>query len=106
MYHIGDPEWDIYDNYRGFDAGRNLKSSHNWLAGGHGPDEHGFRAMPGGAQGLGYFSGIQEHAVMWTSTEHSDLKALFLSLGYNSTQSYRLYTMKTTGRSIRCLRDF
>ncbi|MEZ5198988.1 MAG: FISUMP domain-containing protein [Bacteroidales bacterium] len=49
QYGVGDPEWDLWGEYRGFDAGQKLKNSGQW----NGTDDFGFNIMPYGYRATG-----------------------------------------------------
>ena len=67
-YGIGDPTWDQTD-WRGFDAGLNLKSTSGWFLGGNGTDLYGFSSLPsGGRLGSGSFNGTGIYEAFWSST--------------------------------------
>ena len=64
----------------------------------------GFRALP-----AGYYSGSYSHfgndAYFWGTTESSSSNASTLNLSYNYPGVIRHNLPKTSGRSVRCLRD-
>ncbi|MCP4091302.1 MAG: hypothetical protein GY746_16150, partial [Gammaproteobacteria bacterium] len=73
QYPVGDHEWDKFD-YRGFDAGKKLKSASGWTNNGNGTDLYGFGALPGGLcsdcyQPGGYhsFDGLGRYNGWWSS---------------------------------------
>lgn len=80
--------------YRGTDQGSQIK-----LGGTTGLDI----LMAGGRQPDGVFSGIDTDGIIWTSTE-SDVNALYRNLDSNDS-IYRSTVGKTSGMSVRCLRD-
>jgi uncharacterized protein (TIGR02145 family) len=108
QYGIGNPSWDN-DGLRGFDAGKNLKTTTGWSNSGNGTDLFGFSARPGGYRlTSGGFEGYCQEAVWWNSTEYESDRAwyhviLFFSpkIGrYNDMYSYHEY-----GFSVRCVRN-
>ncbi|MCK4663499.1 MAG: hypothetical protein KAT68_11580, partial [Bacteroidales bacterium] len=102
---VGDPEWDG-TGYRGFDAGKNLKSTSGWYSNGNGSNAYGFTALPGGYRSpSGYFSYIEEYAGFWSSTENVSNKAWYRRLDYGSDEVYRSDYYKEVGRSVRCIKD-
>ena len=107
QYGIGDPEWDIENDYRGFDAGTNLKSISGWYYEGNGTDLFGFSGLPGGGcNGGGGFVTIGSFGGWWASTEGSISHAWGRYLDYGSPEIYRYnYFFKIWGFSVRCLRD-
>jgi len=105
-FPVGDPEWDS-PYYRGYDAGKHLKSQSGWLTN-NGTDAVGFKALPGGGfYPVAGFDFISDYAMFWTATED----------GFNSESAFSrvLYsTYRTIGRrqnnkkdaySVRCIKD-
>lgn len=109
QYGIGDPEWDNSD-FRGFDAGTNLKTSTGWNAGGNGSDQFGFSGLPGGVRWCGtngcIFSTLGNYGNWWSSSEYTTYAAWIRSLGYDSPKVHRMPSGKDNGYSLRCLRDY
>ncbi|MEA3478050.1 MAG: FISUMP domain-containing protein [Bacteroidota bacterium] len=71
QYRIGDPEWDISLNYRGFDAATNLKTTSGWYQNGNGTNLYGFSGLPGGSRDLsGYFGYVGYYGYWWAATEY------------------------------------
>ncbi len=107
QYGIGDPEWDGGD-YRGYDAGTNLKTTDGWISGGNGTDLYGFSALPGGGRDYGggfYFVG--NCGIWWTSTDWGYGWAWDRGLGYYVPEVNRSSSNdKEAGFSVRCLRDY
>jgi uncharacterized protein (TIGR02145 family) len=104
-YGVDDPVWNM-SGWRGFDAGKNLKSTSGWISGGNGTNLYGFGALPGGSlysDGLFYY--LDSHGRWWSSNEGSVPGAWRRSLDYNNDVSYRSNYTKTYGRSVRCLKD-
>jgi uncharacterized protein (TIGR02145 family) len=106
FYSITDPEWDLTGEWRGFDAGQNLKSVTGWSAYGNGSDLFGFTSMPSGKRNpsssfnetgnLGYWwsSSISPYGIYWNRSMSSDESKVKRSNFPN------LY-----GYSVRCLRN-
>ena len=108
QYGIGDTEWDIGWESRGFDAGLNLRSTSGWSFNGNGTDLFGFSGLPGGYRSLsGYFLySIGDNGYWWTSTENLSSNVWFRDLSYDSPEVNRgYYGYKASGFSVRCLRD-
>ena len=105
QFGIGDPEWNgLYK--RGYDAGKNLKSTDGWYSNGNGVDLFGFNALPSGE--WDYDSGFKfqhEYAPYFTTTPESDGKAWGRVLGANFDESFRGGYYKTYGFPVRCLKD-
>jgi uncharacterized protein (TIGR02145 family) len=110
QYGIGDPKWDIEYDYRGFDAGLNLKSISGWNYEGNGTDLFGFSGLPGGYVNIGdYFIEVGFYGYWWASTEGSGGSAWsawsrVLSCGRPEAVRSR-YSKYYYGYSVRCLRD-
>ena len=103
QYPVGDPIWNN-NNFRGFDAGLNLKSTSGWYDNGNGTDLFGFTALPGGyCHYNGAFLQIEESAYFYSSTEVNSLCAWrrYLSFYYDGVN--RLSSDKDPGFSVRCL---
>ncbi|HNS18479.1 MAG TPA: FISUMP domain-containing protein [Bacteroidales bacterium] len=106
QYGIGDPEWDIYYDYRGFDAGTNLKTTSGWYENGNGTDLFGFSGLPGGRRYLsGNFGFFGIYCFWWVSTEDIDYLAWDRDLYFDYPEVNRYYDFKGIGFSVRCLRD-
>jgi uncharacterized protein (TIGR02145 family)/uncharacterized repeat protein (TIGR02543 family) len=105
QYPVGDPEWDD-TGLRGLDAGENLKSTSGWNSNGNGTDLYGFGALPGGIR---HFSGsyytLGFDGYWWSSSETSGTHAWSRGLGFVNDGSYRSNNFKTSGYSVRCLKD-
>ena len=105
MYDIGDAEWDGIE-WRGYDAGQNLKSTIMWDSDGNGTDSYGFTAFPGGGMGPGgAFAFLGTDAYFWTSTMYSGDLAWGRGLHFSEDRVYRGWDYKDTGFSVRCLKD-
>ena len=108
QYPVGDPEWDEW-NFRGYDAGKRLKSIDGWApyAGGDiGTDVFGFTGLPGGNRNYynGDFQSITHGGSFWTSTEN-DNNAIYRQLYYASNRIKRINHNKENGHSVRCMKD-
>lgn len=109
QYGIGDPKWDEGHEYRGYNAGKNLKTTGGWNENGNGTDLFGFSALPGGLRFEdSFFDGIGDYGLWWTSTEHEeyDYDAWWRSLAYDWLGINRTRWSKEIGKSVRCLRDY
>ena len=106
QYGIGDPEWDIGYDDRGFDAGLNLKSTSGWHGNGNGTNLFGFSGLPGGGRDeSGNFLYIGSYGYWWTSTEFSSSNAECRVLSYYHPEVFRYDDKKEYGFIVRCLRD-
>ncbi len=105
QYGIGDPEWNHYYAWRGFDAGTNLKSTSGWSGNGNGTDLYGFAGLPGGIRWTnGNFGGIGFVGQWWTTTEDW-INSWHRELNYFYPGIDRTSDIKEIGKSVRCLRD-
>jgi len=105
LYGIGDSQWNINGFYRGYDAGKNLKTIVGWISGGNGTDLFGFSGLPGGSSGFG-FGGNGHIGSWWSSTNVSTSNAWERYLYYYSHGIFRQHYLKETGLSVRCVRDY
>lgn len=106
QYGIGDPEWDIVWDLRGYDAGMNLKTTSGWYGNGNGTDLFGFAGLPGGVR---YYDGsffIVGFDGYWWSSSESSFDAWVRGLSCFSPEVGRYYDVKGIGFSVRCLRDY
>jgi uncharacterized protein (TIGR02145 family) len=104
-YGIGDPEWDIVEDWRGFDAGTKLKSTIGWNYSGNGSDLFGFSAIPSGFRTpSGDIAEIGSSAYWWTSSG-GGLSALFHMLSHGSPKVYKSVSTWNYGFSVRCIKD-
>jgi uncharacterized protein (TIGR02145 family) len=103
QYGVGNPEWDN-TGWRGFDAGKNLKSTTGWNW--NGTNDYGFTALPGGYRGYnGNFYDIEQDANFWSSTESNSNNTWGRWLTDYSDGVKRSYFDKVFGFSVRCLKD-
>ncbi len=105
QYGVGDPEWNDFE-YRGYDAGMNLKSITGWSYN-TGTDLFGFEMLPAGSVSpTGGFVGKGFQTDLWTSTENNSTLAYGRYLRSTSSQVRRYdYGGKTWAWSVRCLKD-
>ncbi|MFO7614981.1 MAG: FISUMP domain-containing protein [Bacteroidales bacterium] len=105
QYGIGNNTWDDYE-YRGYDAGTNLKTTSGWNF--NGTDLFGFSGLPGGYRDYyyGYFIGVGYTGGWWSSTEKNvNFYAWYRILDYFDPGVGRGGNYKEDGFSVRCLRD-
>jgi len=106
QYGIGDPEWDITWDSRGFDAGTNLKTTSGWNYGGNGTDLYGFSGLPGGYRPYNGFGDVGSLGGWWTSSESGNYGAWDRYLYYSHPRVYRNGYGEGYGFSVRCLKDY
>jgi uncharacterized protein (TIGR02145 family) len=89
-------------------AGGKLKETgtKHWLAPNTlATDEIGFSALPGGYRhSHGQFYTLRRNLNCWTSTEYSDIGALYRNIYFDNAGIYRNAHNKNSGLSIRCIR--
>ena len=104
QYPVGDPIWN-YTGWRGYDAGKNLKSITGWNQN-SGTDAFGFTALPGGLWNYnGYFNDYGDHGNLWSSTSVNYYNKWCRELQSSSNQVGRLSNNKEYGFSVRCVKD-
>jgi uncharacterized protein (TIGR02145 family) len=103
-YGLGDSEWDALYRFRGFDAGKNLKSTSGWGSNSNGTDLFGFSGLPGGYRFQeGWFESIIGAGYWWAAfPTHS---SWYNILNGNSSGVWHEGTTKIQGFSVRCLKD-
>lgn len=105
LYGYPDPEWNGL-NWRGFNAGLNLKYTDGWNSGGNGSDLHGFAGLPGGSLYFdGYFFDLGSIGYWWTSTESGSDNAIIRALKFDKDEVFRYGNVKEYGFSIRCIKN-
>ena len=106
-YHIpSDAEWTTLTTYLGAEAGKQLKSTSGWNNWGNGTNTSGFAGLPGGNRySGGTFNDIGSNGYWWSSTEGSTIYAWNRYLYYDYSGVFSFNGRKTTGFSVRCLRD-
>ncbi len=99
QYGVGDPVWDNTD-WRGFDAGNNLKSTSGWFLNNNGSDSYGFTALPAGYRSTsGTFSDRSVGGKFWTSLSSMRM------LAFNNDKVLKSSEDKSNGYSVRCIKD-
>lgn len=107
QYGIGNQIWNIY-GLRGYDAGKNLKTTSGWSGNGNGTDLFGFSGLPGGGYlyntGNFYYIGLVN--LYWTSTEGNTSSAWNRYFKYDTPAVDRDYgDNKGFGFNVRCIRN-
>jgi uncharacterized protein (TIGR02145 family) len=71
-----------------------------------GTDKYGFSALPGGArQPFGFFFNFSYQAFFWSATQVDLNNAVYRYLSFNNGNVDRIYSNKSAGGSVRCLKD-
>ena len=99
-YPVGAPIWNN-TAWRGFDAGKNLKSVSSWSSN-SGTNLFGFTALPGGMLEGSAFKDFVGYAYFWTSTENSG-NSWFRALAHDRSDVYRNSFSKANGCTVRCI---
>jgi uncharacterized protein (TIGR02145 family) len=103
QYPVGDPIWNN-SGFRGFDAGKNLKSTTGWSQN-TGTNGFGFTAISGGyRQPPRSFSNLTYETFFWSSSESSTNSALNRKLYSTYDNIGRMTKSKIYGLSVRCMR--
>jgi uncharacterized protein (TIGR02145 family) len=114
-----DAEWKIMEMYigmtqveadssgwRGTDQGIQLKSTTGWNSGGNGTNTSGFDALPAGARVFdGTYVNINNASPWWSTTEYNTDHSWTRELYNIQVNVSRSYTYKSSGFSVRCLKD-
>ena len=104
QYPPGDPIWNN-SGWRGFDAGKNLKSTSGWNNG-NGVDLYGFGFLPGGKRlNTGGYSGRLSAGYIWSADETNATISWYHTLYNNHDDAYKGTSVKETGMSVRCIKD-
>jgi uncharacterized protein (TIGR02145 family) len=92
--------------WRGTNQGDALKSDNGWHLPDNGTNKTGFSALPGGyINNSGDFVFLEINGNWWSSTEIFEGNAYYRILYYNESKVGRYDTFKTTGFSVRCIKD-
>lgn len=108
--HLGMSQSEADGIYsRGPDEGGKLKESgmSHWNNPNEGAtNESGFSALPGGYRNYyyGYFYGLGYDATFWSSSENYSVNAWYRGLGCYYSGSYRSFSDKQNGFSVRCIK--
>jgi len=93
-------------NFIGTNPGTKLKKYSTLWSTNTGTDDYGFSALPGGIrQYQGSFQHIRDYAFLWSATESGGSNAWYRWLDRNSNIVTRNYGNKSSGFSVRCLRN-
>lgn len=108
-WHIpSEIEWDKLTNYLGGKdvAGAKIKSENWWVENGNGTNESGFSGLPGGCRYTnGEFHNVGYRGTWLSSMDNGPLYAWNRNLIYSTSNFNRDDYNKTSGFSVRCLRD-
>ncbi len=111
-WHVpADNEWDILATSIGGDTeGYKLKEAGeiHWLTPNtDATNESGFTALPGGYRSnlLGSFNNLRRTSYFWSSDELNTVDANYRMLFYNYSQLDKSSSSKSSGFSVRCVKD-
>jgi len=108
-WHVpSDTEWTQLIDYLGGElvAGDKMKSNIGWSLVMRTTNESGFSALAGGYRDtVGTFGAVGDVGVFWSSTQYDAAYAWERDLVYGHANAYRSNNGKTSGFSVRCLRD-
>lgn len=105
QFEVGDPEWDE-NSFRGYDAGKHLKSLMGWVFGGNGNNLLGFNARAAGYWESGSsFVREGEETHFWNSSHDSGHNAGKRMLNYDRDEISRSYHWDEAAFSVRCIRN-
>lgn len=105
-----DAEWTMLEDYiaGGGHSGSEataLKATSGWPSDGNGTDDYGFAALPGDMRfDNGNFSDY-DFGYWWTATGYDTDNAWFRGMYGNYSEVYRSQYSKSSGFSVRCVRD-
>ncbi|MBI9036662.1 MAG: hypothetical protein JEY97_00895 [Bacteroidales bacterium] len=104
QYAVGDPIWNN-TGCRGYDAGKNLKSTTGWWIG-QSSDLYDFRLLPAGYYTyLANFNFHTSHGYLWSSTENNSDSAYYRDFRCSWFNIYRSSLPKYHCFSVRCLKN-
>jgi len=106
-----DAEWTTLETYLDNEAptgsvGRKMKKDDALWTTNTGTNTSGFSVLPGGFRDIdGSFDSVRGYAFFWSASEYLNNDAWYRDLyGFNSLVN-RGYYLKSSGASVRCLRD-
>jgi len=104
LYPVGDPIWNTTE-WRGYNIGKNLKSTSGWANNGNGTDLFGFNALASGyRQWSGNFVYATAESHFYTSTEYNLSNAVWRYLSWARDDINRHTNTKVWALSIRCIK--
>ena len=111
-YHIPtDNECIILATYLGGEAvaGGKMKEkgTNHWTNNNiNATNSSGFTGLPGGLRDIyAAFEGITDNGFWWSSSQYNLIEAWYLGLDDNDNNSRRSYILKTSGLSVRCIKN-
>ena len=110
-YHVpSDAEWATLTTFLGgeFVAGDKMKATTLWppCSGITNTNSSGFTGLPGGCRDYyGLCSGVGFHGYWWSTSEYAPNYTFYRNLYYSDSTASSLDSVRTSGFSVRCLRD-
>jgi uncharacterized protein (TIGR02145 family) len=107
-WHLpSDAEWTALTTFVGGEstAGTKLKANSSLWRTNTGTDDFGFSALPGGLGDSGYFFGVDEVGVWWSSTEYNASNAYTRNMDYDYAGVGRGVNDTSSLYSVRCVQD-
>lgn len=101
-------EWSILSDYLGGDniAGGKMKSTSGWYSNGNGTNTSGFTALPAGASdGNHIFSMLTYRTNFYSSSAYGSDEDYYVNMLYSDNNLNRLTGLRTSGLSIRCVKN-
>ncbi len=103
-FSVIDPIWDNLE-WRGWDAGQNIKSTNGWLYNGAGIDLFGFTALPTGLIDNSSYFGYGLLSSFWSSSRSNVDHSIYRQVIFDNADIYRHNRPTKYGLSVRCLND-
>lgn len=101
-----DDAWYILTNYLGRQSWAKMKSTSLWIGTLTGTNESGFNALPAGHRhSTGTFYTLTAGTVWWSTSEVDDSTAFNRGILFSHSFVSRIASHKSSGFSIRCVRD-
>jgi uncharacterized protein (TIGR02145 family) len=108
-WHIpSDAEWNTLVEFLGGkeNAAEKLKSNSGWAENGNGTNSSGLSCFPGGYRNYsGECEYVERSGYWWTTTEESVFNAWEYCFGYQTGDVNRYSDGKSSGFSVRCVRN-
>ena len=111
-WHLpSDAEWTDLTGYIATNGhpgseGTALKAKSGWDSDGNGTDDYGFFALPSSGRDYeGTFYGVDDNCRWWSSTEDYGSNSWYRYINYNYANVFRLSSKKSSGFSVRCIKD-
>jgi uncharacterized protein (TIGR02145 family)/uncharacterized repeat protein (TIGR02543 family) len=105
-FDYGDAEWDGM-NFRGFDAGKNMKATTGWVHNGNGTDLYGVAVLPGGHRDFCRTFYSKGHtSYLWTATSFDEDAVWYRIVTSGYSKISRRHAHQNLAASVRCVKDY